>query len=385
MMIIDKQDDLHAACKTLSEKPYLTIDTEFLRDKTYFSKLCLVQIAGPDVDPVAIDPVEFDLDLSPLWELLLNKDIVKVFHAARQDMEIFFHEMGELPAPIFDTQVAAMVCGHGDQIAYNGLVRNITGHQLEKTAQFTDWSRRPLTDKQLKYALDDVTFLRDVYERLNAELEEQNRKHWVAEEMSILTSPETYDINPHEVWKRIKIRSDKPDVLSILRELAAWREDDARNRDVPRSRILKDETLADLAMYKPTNVDGLLRVRSLPKEMAKGRVGQKLLNVIKDGKAVPKDKMPSKTLREPLPKSAQGPLEMLKLLLKINCTDADVATRLVASKDELEDLVLGQTDGLAVLKGWRKEVFGKDALAMLNGKLSLTLKGNTIKKVYHES
>ncbi|MEM6780649.1 MAG: ribonuclease D [Pseudomonadota bacterium] len=379
-MIIQTQSELDAACAKLTENPYLTIDTEFLRDKTYFSKLCLIQMAGPGVEPIAVDPIAHDLDLTPLWNLMANKNVLKVFHAARQDMEIFFFEMDALPHPIFDTQVAAMVCGHGDQIAYNALVRNITGQQIEKTAQFTDWSRRPLTDKQLNYALADVTHLRDVYESLSAELKSKNREHWVTEEMDILTNPDTYDLKPEEMWRRIKIRSDKPDVMAILQALAAWREEDARERDVPRGRILKDETLADLAMYKPTSVDGLFRVRSLPNDLAKGKVGKKLLEIIERAKKTPKDQMPRKIVREPMPKSAQGTLEMLKLLLKINCNEHNVATRLVAGKDDLEALAMENNPDISALKGWRREVFGEEALALKSGRLALSIKqGNIVK------
>lgn len=379
-MIIQKQSELEQACAALAKNPYLTIDTEFLRDKTYFSKLCLIQMAGPGVDAFAVDPIGTKLDLSPVWDLMKDESVVKVFHAARQDLEIFFFEMGALPHPIFDTQVAAMVCGHGDQIAYHGLVRNITGHGLEKSAQFTDWSRRPLTDKQMRYALDDVTYLRDVYEALSKELKEKKREKWVMEEMDILTSPETYDLNPMDMWKRIKIRSDKPQVMAVLQALAAWREEDARERDVPRGRILKDETLADLAMYMPGGTDGLLRIRSLPNDLAKGRVGKKLLEVIQKAKDTPKEQMPRKEVREPMPKWAQGPLEMLKLLLKINCAEAGVATRLVAGKDDLEALAVEETPDIPALKGWRREVFGEEALALKSGKLGLSLvKGKIVK------
>lgn len=380
-MIIQKQSELEQACAALARNPYLTIDTEFLRDKTYFSKLCLIQMAGPGVDAFAVDPVGTDLDLSPVWELMKNESVLKVFHAARQDLEIFYFEMGRLPHPIFDTQVAAMVCGHGDQIAYHGLVRNITGHGLEKTAQFTDWSRRPLTDKQMRYALDDVTYLRDVYEALSKELADKKREQWVMEEMEVLTSPSTYDLDPQDVWQRIKIRSDKPQVLAVLRALAAWREQDARERDVPRGRILKDDTLADLAMYMPGSMDGLLRIRSLPNDLAKGRMGKKLLEVIEEGKKTPKDQMPAKSFNEPLPKWAQGPLEMLKLLLKINCADAGVATRLVAGKDDLEALAVEDAPDVPALKGWRREVFGEEALDLKAGRLALAVDGHTIKKL----
>ena len=380
-MIIQTQDELAAKCAELAKGPYVTVDTEFLRDKTYFSKLCLLQMAGPEVDAFAVDPIDTDLDWSPVWELMRNENVLKVFHAARQDMEIFYHDMGGLPHPIYDTQVAAMVCGYGDSIAYNALVQQTTGQQLEKNAQFTDWSRRPLTKKQLHYALDDVTYLRGVYENLHAELQRRGRESWVFEEMEILTSPDTYAITPERAWERIKIRSSKPEILAILQKLAAWREEDAIERNVPRGRILRDDTLADLALYKPNSLDGLLRVRSLPKDLAKGKVGQKLLDLIGSVKDMDKADMPSREPRLPVPKNAQAALEMLKLLLKINCSEADVATKLVSGKDDLELLAMEENPDVPALKGWRREVFGEDALALKTGKLALALKNGEIHKI----
>lgn len=380
-MIIKEQQELEALCGRLAQNPYLTVDTEFLRDKTYYSRLCLIQLAGPGVEALAIDPIAHDLDLSPLWALMTTPEVVKVFHAARQDMEIFYQIMGALPAPIFDTQVAAMVCGHGDSIAYTALVKSITGRELSKGAQYTDWSRRPLNDKQLSYALDDVTHLRTVYEALERQLRAAGREDWVREEMAILTNPETYAMRPEDAWKRIKIRSDKEEVLAALQALAAWREEDARTRNVPRGRIIKDETLADIALYLPRDVEGLSRIRSLPPDLARGKVGGIILNVLDAARAQPKGNLPKRERREPLTKSQQAALEMLKLLLKINCTEADVATRLVASAEDLEALAADHGAAIPALHGWRRQVFGEDAIALLNGQLFLGFSGGALKKV----
>ena len=380
-MIIQTQTELNDFCAALSKGPYLTIDTEFLRDKTYFPKLCLLQMAAPGVEAGAVDPLMEGLDWEPVRALMANKSVLKVFHAARQDLEIFYHLYKELPTPIYDTQVAAMVCGFGDQVAYNALVRELTGQELEKNAQFTDWSRRPLSPKQIRYALDDVVYLRNVYEKLHERLAKQGREQWVFEEMEILNSPRTYQNPPMESWKRIKVRSDKPEVLALLRALAAWREEQAVQRDVPRSRILKDETLADIAMYKPRDEDSLLQVRSLPSDLAKGKVGKMILeisNAVLDG---PKDDWPKIARKEPFPKNAQGTLEMLKMLLRINCAEEDVAAKLVADTEDLEAMAMDANPDVAAMHGWRFEVFGKDAMDLKAGRIALRLEKGRVKKV----
>lgn len=377
-MIIDNQKDFEAFCQKLSQAPYLTIDTEFLRDKTYYPKLCLVQMAGPDTDAAALDPIATELDWAPFQALMANEKVLKVFHAARQDMEIFYHMLDSLPHPVFDTQVAAMVCGYGDQIAYNALVREITGHQLEKNAQFTDWSRRPLSKKQMKYALDDVIFLREVYEKLDAKLRQQGRGDWAKQEMDILTNPATYSAEPDEAWKRIRIRTDKPETLAILRELAAWRESEAQRRDIPRGRILKDETLADIALYRAKDEEGLSHIRSLPKDMAKGAKGKTLLDLIAKARAADPATWPKKDSGAPFPRQAQATLEMLKMLLRICSAEVGVTPRLVASTEELEQLALEDAPDIPVLQGWRREVFGNEALALKEGKIALTIKKNKI-------
>lgn len=380
-MIIQTQEELNEFCAALGRLPYLTIDTEFLRDKTYFPRLCLLQMAGPGVDAAAVDPFIDGLDWEPVRQLMANTNVLKVFHACRQDIEIFWHLYGELPTPIYDTQVAAMVCGFGDQVAYNALVRELTGHELEKNAQFTDWSRRPLSPKQIRYALDDVVYLREVYEKLHDRLTKQGREQWVFEEMEILNSPRTYQNPPQEAWKRVKVRSDKPEVLAVLRALAAWREEQAVSRDVPRSRILKDETLADIAMYKPRDEDSLLQVRSMPSDLAKGKVGKMVLDIVNAALDSPKDGWPRVPRKDQFPKNAQGTLEMLKMLLRINCAEEDVAAKLVADTEDLEIMAVEANPDVPALHGWRREVFGRDALDLKAGKIALRLEKGRVKKI----
>ena len=380
-MIIKTQDQLDTLCSALSQCPYITVDTEFLRDKTYFPKLCLLQLAGPDVDAKGLDPLIEGLDWTPVQNLMANQNVLKVFHAARQDLEIFWNLYGVLPTPIYDTQVAAMVCGFGDQIAYNGLVRELVGHELEKSSQFTDWSRRPLTPKQIKYALDDVIYLRDVYEKLSTRLKTQGRTSWVFEEMQILNAPTTYQTNPQESWMRVKIRSDKPDVLMVLKLLSAWREEQAISRDVPRGRILKDETLADIAMFKPKSEDDLLQIRSLQGDVARGKMGKQILDIVNAALSTPKSEWPKSVKKEAFPKNALATLEMLKMLLRINAGEADVAAKLIADSDDLELLATHNHPDIPALNGWRFDVFGKDAVDLKAGKIGLSLHNGQIKKI----
>ncbi len=380
-MIIQTQQELDALCAELAQKPYITIDTEFLRDKTFYARLCLIQVASDGVDAHAIDPIATDLDWTSLNDLLHNENVLKVFHAARQDLEIFYQLNGKIPSPIFDTQVAAMVCGHGDSIAYNRLVENITGTALAKNAQFTDWSRRPLADKQISYALDDVVYLRDVYKSLDAQLKKQKRDHWVKEEMQILTSPDTYEMPLETIWKRIKIRSNKPEVLVVLRELAMWREVRAREKDIPRGRVIKDDALADIATYMPKDIEGLRRIRSLQGDIAGGKLGKVILDLIYKAKKSPKNTWPAPVSKASLPKHAAPTLEMLKTLLKVNCAQENVATKLVANNDDLEKLCAPKPpEDISVLKGWRYELFGKDAIDMKQGKLMIGLEDGKITK-----
>lgn len=377
-MIIQTQSQLDALCQTLSQAPYVAVDTEFLRDKTFYPKLCLVQLAAPGGQAVAIDPVDYDLDLTPLYHLMDNPNVLKVFHAARQDLEIFYNLMNRVPAPLFDTQVAAMVLGHGDQIGYNALVQDVTGKSLSKSAQFTDWARRPLSEKQITYALDDVIYLRDVYEKLSADLARKDRAHWVAEEMEILKNPATYDTPIEEIWQRIKVRSDKPEVLSVIRELATWREREARSRDIPRGRLIKDEAIADIAMYMPRDLEGLLQVRTLPADVARGKLGPVILSLIEKGRKIPRDQMPHVERPAPFPKNAVPTLEMLKMLLKICAAEADVATKILASAEDLERLAVEENPDIPALSGWRMDVFGKEALRLKQGRVFLGLERGRI-------
>ena len=379
-MIIQNQTELNAFCAALAQGPYVAVDTEFLRDKTYFPKLCLLQMAGPNVEAGAVDPIAFDLDWTPIKKLMANPDVLKVFHAARQDLEIFYHWFGTLPAPLYDTQVAAMVCGFGDQVAYNGLVRELTGQELEKNAQFTDWSRRPLSPRQIRYALDDVVYLRAVYEKLHARLLAKGREQWVFEEMGILNSPRTYQNPPEESWKRIKIRSDRSDVLAVLKALAAWREEEAVRRNVPRGRIFKDETVADIAMFKPRSEDDLLQIRSLPPDTARGKFGKIILEIVDKTLNSPRDGWPQAARKDSFPKGAQATLELLKMLLRINCMEADVAAKLVADADDLERLAVEETPDIPALTGWRREVFGEDAMLLKRGELFIGLKNGKLYK-----
>lgn len=368
-MIISEQSGLEKLYAGLRGAPYVTIDTEFLRDKTYYPKLCLIQIAGPDKVPAAIDPLA-NLDLSPVFDLLADEKVTKVFHAARQDIEIFYNLTGDVPKALFDTQVAAMVCGFGDQIGYNSLVQEVCKKHIDKGAQFTDWSRRPLSDKQLRYALDDVTHLRDVYHYLVKEL--GSRAEWVMEEVAVLTSPDTYKNPPEEAWRRIKLRTDKPKVLAVLREIAAWREREAQRRDVPRNRILRDETLADIAVHAPETVEELAQVRGIGADNARGRWGRELLEAIQKGLNTPKEQCPYIPRKERFPADQQPALEIVKMLLRVQAARHGVAAKLIATGDDLEALVQGEKD-IPVLKGWRYDVFGKEAQALLGGQLSLRL------------
>lgn len=380
-MIITDQRKLEEFCTALKKGPFLTIDTEFLRDKTYYPRLCLIQMAGPGIDAAAVDPLAPGLDLAPVHGLLADENIVKVFHAARQDLEIFYNLTGNIPHPLFDTQVAAMVCGYGDQVGYHALVDKICGHNLDKGAQFTDWSRRPLSKRQLDYALDDVTHLRDIYLHLSRELEREGRTSWVRQEMDILTSPATYQNPPREAWRRIKIKTNRPKVLSVLREIAAWREEEAQRRDVPRNRVLRDEVLADIAIHEPQGTDDLGKIRGIGADMARGKMGQALLLAIKRGLETPKNQMPEIVRKNGMPSEYTPALEMLKMLLRICAAEAGVAAKLIANSEDLEALAMEKNPDIPALKGWRREVFGNQALALKDGKLSLSLKNNQIRKV----
>ncbi len=387
-MLITEQKELDALCARLSGEEFITIDTEFLREKTYYPKLCLVQVCGPDGNAAAIDPLEGDLDLSPLFALLENEKVLKIFHAARQDLEIFFHMTGKVVHPFFDTQIAAMVLGHGEQVGYEALVRNITGAQIDKSVQFTNWAHRPLSAKQIDYALGDVIHLLEIYRKLAADLEGRGRTSWVFEEEAILEDPATYENDPEETWKRIKIRSPKPKTLAILKALSAWRERRAQDRDIPKSWVMRDETLADMAAQAPKDADGLKKIRGMSADLASGHVGKDILKVIKEAAATPKEDWPQAVKKKPLPPTTAAVVDALKMLLKIQCGMSDVAAKLVASADDLEEIaVKGENADVPALKGWRREVFGEAALQFKQGKLAIGLKDSKIVKydVSHET
>lgn len=379
--IIANQTELNALCAELAQGTYFTIDTEFLRDKTYYPQLCLIQVASPEGEPRAIDPLMDDIDLTPLFNLMSDEKILKVFHAARQDLEIFYNMMGKVPHSIFDTQVAAMVCGFGESVGYYALVADICGVHLDKGAQFTDWSRRPLSKKQLLYALDDVTYLRDIYEDLAEQLTDTGRTTWLAQEMKILESAETYENKPENSWERIKVRTDKPKVLALLREVAAWREREAQGRDVPRQRIVKDEVLADIAVHPPETPEELGKIRGLSADFARGKMGKGLLEAIIKGLATPPKDCPRIERKAKFPSDLTPTLEMLKMLLRIQCAEHGVAPKLVANSEELEAFIMTPDKEQPLTTGWRHDIFGQVARKLMDGKIGLSLKNNQITRM----
>lgn len=355
---------------------YVTVDTEFLRERTYYSQLCLIQAATTE-QAVIIDPLADGLCLDPFLELLSNESVVKVFHAARQDLEIFVKLMGTVPAPLFDTQIAAMVFGYGDQVGYEPLVRSLAGVQIDKGSRFTDWSRRPLTEKQLDYALGDVTHLRDVYEALLQKLEQSGRSAWVEEEMQTLMNPALYATQPDEAWQRLKVRNVKPKELGPLIEVSAWREIEAQRRDIPRARIVKDDVLFEVARARPGSADELGRLRSIPQGFERSGAAKGLLEAIKRGVDRPREELPqldSKS-REPGPPDV---VELLRVLLKRQCEAYEVAPKLLASAADLDALALSDDADIPALQGWRREVFGDLALKLKHGKLSLGLESGRV-------
>jgi len=380
MQTITDTDTLAAFCSRMSAAPYVTVDTEFMRESTFFPKLCLVQVAGPD-EAAAIDPLSEGMDLAPFLDLLRNRDVIKVFHAARQDLEIFLNLMGEIPAPIYDTQVAAMVCGFGEQASYETLCAKLAKANIDKSSRFTDWSRRPLSERQLSYALSDVTHLRTVYQKLESRIARTGRASWVAEELALLSDVSTYVVDPPEAWRRIKTRTNNPRFLAVLRELAAWRELEARSRDIPRSRVLRDEALLEIASDPPKGAEGLARVRGLSKNLAEGRQGQAILAALKKVEGMDPSEFP-KVERETQRQRAPGPIiELLKVLLKLQCDAHDVAQKLIATTDELEKLAVEEADDLPVLHGWRREVYGEAALKLKRGELALAIRKGRLEAI----
>lgn len=369
--LIEAQADLDAFCARLQEADYVTVDTEFMRDATYWPKLCLVQLANGETAR-AVDALAPGLDLAPLWRLLASP-VTKVMHAARQDIEIFFHMGGVIPEPLLDTQVGAMVCGFGDQAAYDTLVKHFAGRRLDKRARFADWARRPLPDRQIDYALADVIWLRAVYEGLATELRRNGRADWVEEEEAVLLDPETYRLDPEHAWKRLKTRSADSAYLALVQAVAAWREREAQRLDLPRNRVLRDDALLDVAAQAPADAEALAHCRGVTRGMASGRLGPGLLAAVAEGKAVAPEDRPQPALQRERPRGVGPAMELLRVLLKARVEGEGVAQKLVASSDELEDLAGGAEDG-PLLRGWRRELFGEDAQRLLRGELALTLK-----------
>jgi ribonuclease D len=382
MQPITTTTKLAEACARMAKHPFVTVDTEFLRESTYYPKLCVAQMASTE-EAVVIDALAESIDLTPFFDLMADEKVVKVFHAARQDIEICWHEANVIPAPVVDTQVAAMVLGYGDSISYDQLVQRITGDNLDKSHRFTDWTRRPLTDAQLAYAISDVTHLRVVYVKLAAELEKRGRSEWVSEEMRILTSPDTYRMEPERAWERLKTRVRKPKELAVLMEVAAWREREAQARDTPRGRVLKDDVIADIAVQAPTSMERLASLRSLPKGFERSKWGEAILEAVarglaRDLKSVPRFERPKSAV------NGQAIVELLKVLLRLTSEHHGVAAKVIATVDDLDRIAADDHANVPALAGWRRELFGEKALALKHGRLALAIEHNRVVAVDHE-
>ena len=378
--LITTTDDLTDLVTRLSTHDFVAVDTEFMRENTYWPDLCLIQIASPD-EAAAIDPKADGIDLQPLLDLLVgNPDVLKVFHAGGQDLEIIHNLSGKVPAPLFDTQIAAMALGYGEQVGYSSLVESMLGHSLDKGARFTDWSRRPLDKRQIDYAIADVTHLSEIFPKLVKKLVKTGRGMWLDEEMERLADPSSFAFPPEDAWKRLKLPSRNPAVLGRLKALAGWRETEARNKNLPRGRIVKDDTLNDLAAHPPKTQDDLGRVRGLSSGWRNNDIGGRLMAAIADAAPLPSDEMPARDDRKPgLGKEGALVADLLKLLLKIRAREIDVAPKLLARSDDLEALAAGRRDGLSILEGWRYEQFGHDALDLVEGRLGFAVRNGKLK------
>ena len=379
MHLITTTSELAAVCDRLSRHPVITVDTEFLRETTYYPLLCVIQMASSE-EAVVVDALADGLDLKPFFDLMANENVLKVFHAARQDIEIVWHRAGIVPRPIFDTQVAAMVLGYGESIAYDQLVERITGHRPDKTHRFTDWSRRPLTEEQMHYALADVTHLREVFAALDADLKKRGRSDWVSEEMEVLTSPKTYDFHPERAWERLRTRVRKPRELAVLMEVAAWREQEAQGRDVPRSRILKDDAVGDIATHAPTTPEKLAHLRSLPKGFDRSKWGSDIIAAVQRGLARDPSSLPK--IEKPRNNSnGAATVELLKVLLRMTSERHAVASKVIATVDDLEQIAADDHADVSALHGWRRELFGEAALALKHGQLALAIEKGRVVRV----
>ncbi len=377
--LITDSDSLLKLCERLAKSDFITVDTEFMRENTYWPDLCLVQIANTE-EAAAIDPKADGLDLTPLLNLLVNnEDVLKVFHAGGQDLEIVFNLTGGTPHPLFDTQIAAMALGLGEQVGYSNLVENMLGKSLDKGARFTDWARRPLDKRQIDYAIGDVTYLAALFPKMLNRLKKTGRGAWLDQEMERLADPSNYANDPAQAWKRVRIPSRKPEVLGRLKALAAWREIEARQKNLPRGRIMKDETLADIAAHPPTDQEGLARVRGLSAGWRANDIGARLMDALASAHPLPPSEMPPREDRQPgLGKEGALVADLLKLLLKIRARESNVAARLVARSEELELLAAGRREGLSILEGWRFEEFGRDALDLVEGRLAFAIKNGKL-------
>ncbi len=380
MQMITTTPELAALCEVLAKSEYVAVDTEFLREQTFWPLLCLIQLAGPEAEGV-VDPLNPGLDLAPFYRLMADRSTVKVFHAARQDIEIVFLKSGIVPTPVFDTQIAAMVGGFGDSISYVNLVKKTSGIDLDKTSRFTDWSRRPLSAKQLDYALADVTYLRNVYVHLKQMLEKTGRTPWLQEEMAILTDPATYDIDPANAWQRLKLRVKGRKSLAVLLELAAWRERLAQSLDVPRGRVLRDDALYDIANQIPTSAEALGQLRTLSDGFARSQRAKEILDAVKAGLARDPKTLPNIERSEALSAEASATLELLKVLLKAAAAEHGVAPRIIADADDLEQLATSDEPNILALQGWRRLLFGELALKLKRGELALTLVDGEVRAV----
>jgi len=371
MHLITTVDELASVVSELSKSDFVTVDTEFIRETTFWPELCLIQMAAPGVTAL-VDPLAPGMNLGPFFELMANETVTKVFHAARQDIEIIFNRGNLIPHPVFDTQVAAMVCGFGDSVSYEQLVQKLSGGQIDKSSRFTDWKQRPLTDKQLTYALADVTHLIEVYEKLKDEIDKEGRAGWLTEEMEILTARRTYDPHPEDAWKRLKMRMRKPQELAVLQAVATWREFEARERNVPRGRVIKDDAIYEVAQQQPRDAAALARLRTIPKGWERSGQATGLLAAVNTALAIPKDQMPRLPQQNHSPEGSAAATELLKVLLKLDSDEQNVAAKMLASSDDIERIAAeGEKANVAALQGWRRDVFGEKALMLVQGRLAL--------------
>ena len=380
MTLITEQTQLVEACRRLANETFLSIDTEFMREKTYYPQLCLIQIAGKK-EAIVIDALAEDINLNPVLELMENEAITKVFHACRQDIEIFYNLNHKIPSPIFDTQIGAMVCGYGESVGYDKLVRQITGIQIDKSSRFTDWSYRPLSKQQIKYALSDVTHLRTVFEALSSQLEKSGRTKWLEEEFKTVLNPETYNTPLDKSWKRLKVKNGQPRFLILIRELCAFREREAQNRNVPRNRIIRDDILLDIAARSPKSPHDLAKVRNLTKQFSQGKLGESILRVVETANKIPDSEAPPLEKVNNFQHQKSALVDLLKVLLKLKSEDFNVAQKLIANSTDLEAIANNNDANVLALTGWRKDIFGDDALLLKTGKIALSASNGKIQLI----